>query len=552
MKKRGNLKIMARLIGLVKPLLGFMILAVTMGIIGHLCAAFITIFGGFALLDILGAGSPVSLKTIFVCVIIFALLRGILRYGEQSCNHFIAFKLLAIIRDHVFKALRRLCPAKLECRGKGDMISVITSDIELLEVFYAHTISPICIAVIFSVIMCVFIGSYSLILGVIAAAGYVAVGAFVPIIISKKSGSAGAEFRRESGELSSFVLDNLRGLKETIQYNNGEKRLLELNRKTDELSEKQAKISRSAGLDAAITNTVILIFDLLMLAAGALLCANGIVEFDGVLIPTIAMMSSFGPAVALANLGVSLQNTFAAGGRVLDIIDEKPVTKDIVNGRDVEFAGAECENVTFSYGDEIILDKLNVEIPKGKIIGVSGKSGSGKSTLLKLLMRFWNVNDGEIKISGVNVNEINTDNLRNNEGFVTQDTHLFHDTIENNIRIAKLSATRDEIIAACKKASVHDFIMNLPDGYETQVGELGETLSGGERQRIGLARAFLHTAPLILLDEPTSNLDSLNEAVILKSLADNGGDNTVVLVSHRKSTMKICDKIYSAENGRIS
>lgn len=552
MKKRGNLKIMARLIGLVKPLLGFMILAVTMGIIGHLCAAFITIFGGFALLDILGAGSPVSLKTIFVCVIIFAPLRGILRYGEQSCNHFIAFKLLAIIRDRVFKALRRLCPAKLECRGKGDMISVITSDIELLEVFYAHTISPICIAVIFSVIMCVFIGSYNLILGVIAALGYVAVGAFVPIIISKKSGSAGADFRRESGELSSFVLDNLRGLKETIQYNNGEKRLAELNRKTDELSEKQAKISRSAGLDAAITNTVILIFDLLMLAAGALLCANGIVEFDGVLIPTIAMMSSFGPAVALANLGVSLQNTFAAGGRVLDIIDEKPVTEDIVNGREVEFAGAECKNVTFSYGDEIILNKLNVEIPKGKIIGVSGKSGSGKSTLLKLLMRFWNVNDGEIKISGVNVNEINTDNLRNNEGFVTQDTHLFHDTIENNIRIAKLSATRDEIISACKKASVHDFIMSLPDGYETQVGELGETLSGGERQRIGLARAFLHNAPLILLDEPTSNLDSLNEAVILKSLADNGGDNTVVLVSHRKSTMKICDKIYSAENGRIS
>ena len=195
---------------------------------------------------------------------------------------------------------------------------------------------------------------------------------------------------------------------------------------------------------------------------------------------------------------------------------------------------------------------MNVEIPKGKVIGISGKSGSGKSTLLKLLMRFWNVNSGEIKISGVNVNEVNTENLRNNEGFVTQDTHLFHDTIENNIRIAKLDASSEDIIAACKKASVHDFIMSLPNGYETQVGELGETLSGGERQRIGLARAFLHNAPFILLDEPTSNLDSLNEAVILKSLADNGGENTVVLVSHRKSTMKICDKIYSAENGRMS
>jgi len=552
MKKRGNLNIMARLIGLVKPLLRFMILAVTMGIIGHLCAAFITIFGGFAILDILKIQSPVALNAVFVCVIIFALARGFLRYGEQSCNHYIAFKLLALIRHHVFKALRRLCPAKLECRGKGDMISVITSDIELLEVFYAHTISPICIAVIFSVIMCVFIGAYNVILGIIAAVAYIAVGAAVPVVISKKSGSAGAEFRIQSGELSSFVLDNLRGLKETIQYSNGEKRLGELNRRTDELSGKQQKISRSAGIDAAVTNTVILIFDLIMLAVSALLCSRGVVGFEGVLIPTIAMMSSFGPTVALANLGVSLQNTFAAGNRVLDILDEQPVTEDIVNGKNVAFSSAECENVTFSYGEETILNNFSIDIPKGEIIGISGKSGSGKSTLLKLLMRFWNVNNGEIKISDVNVNEINTENLRDNEGFVTQDTHLFHDTIENNIRIAKLSATREEIIEACKKASVHDFIMSLPDGYETQVGELGETLSGGERQRIGLARAFLHNAPLILLDEPTSNLDSLNEAAILKSLSEKSGDTTVILVSHRKSTMKICDTVYSVENGRMS
>ncbi len=544
---------MARLVGLVKPLLGFMVLAVTMGIIGHLCASFITIFGGFALIDILGFEEKIPLEIIFVCVAIFALARGLLRYGEQSCNHYIAFKLLAIIRDHVFKALRRLCPAKLECREKGDMISVITSDIELLEVFYAHTISPICIAVIFSVIMCVFIGSYNFILGIIAMLGYIAVGAVVPVIISKNSGSAGADFRRESGELSGFVLDNLRGIRETIQYNNGEKRLSELNLKTDKLLEKQQKISRSTGMDAAVTNTVILIFDLLMLFASAMLYSYGAVGFEGVLISTVAMMSSFGPTVALANLGVSLQNTLASGNRVLDILDEQPVTKDITNGKDIRFSGAECENITFSYGKELILDNLSVDIPKGNIVGISGKSGSGKSTLLKLLMRFWNTDGGEIKISGENIGGINTVSLRENEGFVTQETHLFHDTIENNIRIANLSATRGEIAEACKKASLYDFIMSLPNGFDTQVGELGETLSGGERQRIGLAKAFLHSAPLILLDEPTSNLDSLNEAVILKALSDcNNDGKTVVLVSHRKSTMKICGKVYSVENGRMS
>ena len=555
MKKRSDLEIMARLIGLIKPLLGFMILAVAMGVIGHLCASFITIFGGYALLDIIGMNSPVSLSAVFVFVLVFALARGVLRYGEQSCNHYIAFKLLALIRDHVFKALRRLCPAKLECRGKGDMISVITSDIELLEVFYAHTVSPICIAVIFGVIMCLFIGSYSVVSGIIAALAYIAVGALVPLVISKKSGNAGAEFRRESGELSSFVLDNLRGLKETVQYNDSENRLSELDRRTGELSEKQHIISRSAGNDAAVTNTVILIFDLLMLGVGAFLYSKGLMDFDGVLITTVAMMSSFGPSVALANLGVSLQNTFAAGNRVLDILDEQPVTEDVTSGENIEFSGAECENISFSYASEPILDNLSLKIPKGKIVGISGKSGSGKSTLLKLFMRFWSTDEGAIKISDVDVNKINTESLRENEGFVTQDTHLFHDTVENNIRIAKLSASREEIIEACKKASVHDFIMSLPNGYESQVGELGETLSGGERQRIGLARAFLHGAPLILLDEPTSNLDSLNEAVILKSLfecTENKTDKTVVLVSHRKSTMKICDTVYSVENGRMS
>ncbi|MGN1403690.1 MAG: thiol reductant ABC exporter subunit CydC, partial [Ruminococcus sp.] len=543
MKKRSNFGVMLRLVGLVKPLIGFMILAVLMGCVGFLCAEFITIFGGYAILNVLGLDTTFSLTAIFVSVVIFAVARGLLRYGEQSCNHYIAFKLLALIRDKVFQALRRLCPAKLEGRDKGDLISVITSDIELLEVFYAHTISPICIAVILSVLMSLFIGSFSPVLGVIAAFAYIAVGAIVPVVISKISGTSGAEFRKQSGELSSFVLDSLRGLNESIQYGSGENRLHELNERTDALSEKQKTMSRNTGWNAAITNTVILVFDLLMLAVSVILYKNGTVGFDGILIPLIAMMSSFGPVAALANLGSTLQNTFAAGNRVLDILDEMPVTEEITNGKDISFQGATVENLSFSYGGEKILDDLSLTIEPGKVTGISGKSGSGKSTLLKLLMRFWDTDSGTVRISGVPVGEINTRSLRNMESFVTQETQLFHDTIANNIRIAKLDAAQEEIEVACRKASVHDFIMSLPHGYDTQVGELGETLSGGERQRIGLARAFLHNAPFLLLDEPTSNLDSLNEAVILKSLAEQSEDKTIVLVSHRESTMRICDKV---------
>lgn len=552
MKKRSNLSIMLRLITLVKPLAGYMMAAVAMGVAGFLCAQFITILGGYAMLDVLKLHTGISISAIFVLVLVLAVLRAVLKYGEQSCNHFIAFKLLAIIRDHVFKALRKLCPAKLEGRDKGDLISVITSDIELLEVFYAHTISPVCIAFIMSVIMSIFIGSYSVVLGVIAALAYIAVGAFVPVMISKKSGTLGEDFRRQSGQLSGYVLESLRGLDEEIQYSYGEKRLDDLKLRTDSLSLKQEKMSVNVGFNTAITNSVILIFDIIMLVTSVSLYRNGTVGLEGVIIPLVALMSSFGPVVALANLGTTLQNTLASGGRVLDILDESPVTEEITDGRDITFSGAKAENVTFSYGEEKILDGLSLDIEKGKITGIIGRSGSGKSTFLKLFMRFWKTQGGRIAISDEDIDSINTASLRNAESFVTQETELFHDSIENNIRIAKLDATHDEVISACKKASIHDFIMTLPEGYDTNVGELGSTLSGGERQRIGLARAFLHDAPFMLLDEPTSNLDSLNEAVILKALRDDGAGRTVALVSHRKSTMCICNKVYSVENGRLS
>ena len=416
----------------------------------------------------------------------------------------------------------------------------------------SEKIVTICIAAVMTVIMTVFIAAQNVTLGLIALAAYICVGVVVPVVIFRLSGSTADEYRAGSGQLSAFVLENLRGLDETIQFGAGESRINDLKLRADSLAVKQEKMSKNMGLNAAITNSVILIFDLVMLFSGIAIYNADTISFSQLVISVIAMMSSFGPVVALANLGSVLQNTLASGNRVLDILDEQPVTDEITDGRDISFSGAVAQNVTFAYGNETILDDFTLGIEQGKITGIVGKSGSGKSTFLKLLMRFWETHSGEIKISDTNIDQINTKSLRSNESFVTQDTQLFHETIEYNVKIAKLNASHDEVVIACKKASIHDFIMTLPDGYETQVGELGDTLSGGERQRIGLARAFLHDAPLRLLDEPTSNRDTLDDAVIVKSLMDKDEDKTVVLVSHRPSTMRICDVAYSVENGRMS
>ena len=551
MKKRSNFAVMKNLIHLVKPLTDYMILAILMGLLGHLCASFITIFGAFGILQVLGMWKG-SLGFLFIGVAVFAVLRGILRYAEQSCNHFIAFKLLALIRDEVFQSLRKLTPAKLEGKDKGNLITVITSDIELLEVFYAHTISPTAIAVLYTILLCLFIGQFHVILGILALLAYLAVGVLIPLAVSKAGGDDGMRFRTKSGELGSFVLDSLRGLSETLQYGQGQERMRQMNHRTDELSKEEERMKRTTGRNMAITGMTILISDLLMLFVSSMLYQRGTLGFDGVLISTVALMSSFGPVTALANLGSTLQNTFAAGNRVLDILEEEPMVKEINGQKEIAFHGAKAEHVTFSYGQETILKDVSTDIRENSGVGIIGKSGSGKSTLLKLLMRFWDVQEGSVSISGTGVNQINTSNLRDMESFVTQETCLFHDSVAANLRIAKLDATQEELEAACKKASIHEFIKKLPQGYETQVGELGDTLSGGERQRLGLARAFLHDAPFMLLDEPTSNLDSLNEAVILKSLEEERNGKTVVLVSHRESTMQIADVVYSVERGRMS
>ena len=594
-KRRSAISIMGSLIGLVKPLIHIMLAAIVLGTLGYLCAIFLTILAGQVIVHglltgVAGMNVPVDnmwlvftpVKTILIVMVVIAVLRGLLHYVEQYCNHFIAFKLLAIIRHKVFAALRKLCPAKLEGRDKGNLISIITTDIELLEVFYAHTISPIAIATLTSAIMVIFIGRYHILAGLLALAAYLMVGVVIPLWNGKRGSQKGMEFRTEFGELNSFVLDSLRGLDETIQYGQGQNRKEQMTERSKKLSGMQKDLSHMEGAQRSFTNMVILLASFGMLALTIWLYARGSMGFEGILTCTIAMMGSFGPVVALSSLSNNLNQTLASGERVLSLLEETPLVEEIPEtGKSIvsvtdrsagsaenddateqnftsetdknsEFAGASAEHVTFAYESETILDDYSLKLEAGKITGIHGASGSGKSTLLKLLMRFWDVNAGIVSVDGADVREIPTKYLRDMESYVTQETHLFHDSIANNIAIAKPGVIREEIMEAAKKASIHDFIMTLPKGYDTEVGELGDTLSGGEKQRIGIARAFLHDAPLLLMDEPTSNLDSLNEGIILKSLKESGKKQTVVLVSHRTSTMNVADTVYEMENGRIS
>lgn len=570
--RRSALRIMGSLIGLVKPLLPVMSAAVILGTVGYLCAIFLTILAGQAVLSGITAGKTdmqavirngwltgTPVNVILTIMAVLAVLRGILHYAEQYCNHFIAFKLLAIIRHKVFAVLRKLCPAKLEGKDKGNLISIITTDIELLEVFYAHTISPIAIAVLTCGIMVCFIGSYHVYAGIFALAAYLIVGAAIPLWNGRHGSRYGMEFRTTFGELNSFVLDSLRGLDETIQYGQGETRKEQMSERSGNLASMQKELSRLEGKQRAVTNLVILLASFGMLALTAVLYERQAIGFDGLLTCTIAMMGSFGPVVALSALSNNLNQTLASGERVLALLEETPLVNEIETrqaplGSQIlhEFQGAGVHHVTFAYEAETILSDTSLRLEPGKITGIHGASGSGKSTLLKLLMRFWDVASGSVEVDGEDVRNIPTAHLRDMESYVTQETHLFHDSIANNIAIAKADATREEIMEAAKKASIHSFILTLPDGYDTSVGELGDTLSGGEKQRIGIARAMLHDSDLILLDEPTSNLDSLNEGIILKSLRESAQKKTVVLVSHRVSTMNVADVVYEMEQGRVS
>lgn len=563
--RRKGIRIMGKLIGLVKPLLPVMILAIVLGTVGYLCAIFLTILAGYGLLHLVFAGMGMEFLpeqtgfflsmgpgVLCAALVILAALRGIFHCGEQYCNHFIAFKLLALIRCRVFAALRKLCPAKLEGRDKGNLISMITTDVELLEVFYAHTISPIAIAAACSLVMALFIGHFSWIAGLLALAAYATVGIVIPLCCGRRGADRGMRYRTRFGELNSFVLDSLRGLDETIQYQRGEERRKEMEKRSENLSSMQKDLNGLETFQRSATSLAILLFSFGMLFLMVFLRGKGAADGTGMVIATVAMMGSFGPVSALASLSNNLNQTLASGERVLSLLEEEPQTEETEGQPQTVFRGASAERVNFAYGGEEILKDYCLEISRGKILGIHGPSGCGKSTLLKLLMRFWDVQGGAVKISGRDIRRVNTGDLRDMEAFMTQETHLFHNSIADNIALAKPGASREEIVEAAKKASLHNFIETLPKGYDTEVGELGDTLSGGERQRIGLARAFLHGAPFVLLDEPTSNLDALNEGIILKSLKETKEDQTVVLVSHRKSTLNLADTVVEMEGTRNS
>lgn len=561
-ENKSAFRVMSGLIGLVKPMLGMMTMAVIMGCIGNLMATFITVFGGIALVKTGAAitqNQSASLGSVFTVIIILALLRGVMRYAEQACNHYIAFKLLARIRHKVFAALRRLAPARLDGKEKGNLISIITSDIELLEVFYAHTISPILIAFITSLVMCIYIGFSHWSLGLTALVFYVLVGGLIPVANSRKGQKKGQEYRKQYGALSTMVLDHLYGLEEIIQYGCQHERLVKMEQKTADMEEKNHALKKDERGQRIVTDSVILAAGITVTVLSGILASRHLITPAQAVTAVIAVMSSFGPTAALSALSNNLNQTLASGNRVLNLLEETPVVEDITGQKEfipsgAENSGIDCQNVTFTYrgqgfGGETdtreVLKEFSTSFKQNKIYGILGRSGCGKSTLLKLMMRFYEPEEGDILHCKIPVGQINTASLRDHISYVTQETFLFDDTVENNIRVADLSATREQVIEAAKKASIHDFILSLPKGYDTRLGALGNRVSGGERQRIGVARAFLQNGRVLLLDEPTSNIDSLNESIILKSIEAEKKEKTVIIVSHRKSTMAIADEVFN-------
>ena len=551
--RRSGASIMASLILLLGSLAYIMVLAVINGSLGFICAMGVPLCGAVGIAKAMGEPIALSYNAIIALAVGCGVLRGLLRYLEQYGNHYIAFRLLAVLRDKIFAALRTLCPAKLEGKQKGSIIAIITSDIETLEVFYAHTISPICIAVVVSFVVFLFVGTLSSwYLAMIALAGYLAVGIVVPMISSGKLKASGVRYRTEFASFNAYFMDSIKGIKDIVLNNAGEQRKVEVNHRSDVLLEETKKMKHDITRAAAVTELTVSLFILAALATGILLVFNEMLSVGRMIIGVVAVFGSFGPVIAISALPGNLTQTFASGDRVLDLLAEKPAVTPIEDGKTFDYQNLEVTDLSFSYdGQTQILKDICMSAKKGEIIGIVGESGCGKSTFLKLLLRFWQKNSGEIAYNGTDIEEIDSESLLKNVTMVSQVTYLFDETIADNLRIAKPDAAQEEMEAACKMASVHDFIMTLPEGYNTRVGALGDNLSAGEKQRLGLARAFLRGSDLILLDEPTSNVDSINEGIILKALRQQKNKKSIILVSHRESTMAVADRIYRVENGRM-
>lgn len=552
--RQSGFKLMTRLIKVLKPLTPIMMITISFGVLGFLAAIAITSFGMMAAAIALNIDMGVTFKTCIAVIIACGILRGVLRYIEQYSGHYIAFTILAILRDKVFRALRKLSPAKLESKEKGNLISVITSDIELLEVFYAHTIAPIAIAIITSIIMSIILYMINPIFGIVSAVYYIVVGYLIPVISSKFGNVAGMEYRQEFAKTNSHLLESLKGIKEILLFDEGQNRLDEINRNSDILESKMSGIKRHEGIIKAFTDVTIMAAILTFLFISINLYQNNTINIGQALVAIVILSSSFGPTVALSNLSNNLVQTLACAHRLFNILDEVPAVEEVSGDMELQGTEIKVENVNFAYKDrdENLLKDINLEIKPGDKIGILGESGCGKSTLLKLLMRFWDVNEGSISLDNKNIKTMPTKALRRSQSLVTQETFLFNDTIENNIKIGKKDATREEVIEACKKASIHEFIETLPKGYETNAGELGSNFSSGEKQRLGIARAFLHNADILILDEPTSNLDTLNEAEILKTINNQCREKTIIMVSHRKSSVSICDKKVYVKNNTLN
>ena len=552
MRKNGFV-VMGHLLKLVTPLAHIMAFTITMGTLGFLAAIFIMVLGAMGLVNLLNFDTHLSFSGILTALIVLAVARGVLRYLEQMSGHYIAFKLLALLRDKVFSSLRRLAFVKLQDKQAGQLVSLVTNDIELLEVFYAHTIAPIMIAFFTSAILLLVFGHLSGWFVIVALAAYLTVGVILPIITTKLAREDGRRYRELVGEMNDFFLDSVRGMKEIQLFGYAKQRLDEIQQRSQKIDTAFERIKDQEGKVRVYTEVAVSAFNIIMLFTGLILFSLDKIDFSAFLIGVILLMSSYGPVIALSNLSSNLLQTLASGERVLSLLAEEPELKDVESAVDLkEVSRIDVENVNFAYGEEQILSDVSLSVKKGEILGIHGRSGSGKSTLLKLLMRFYDPKSGSIKINGETLPNINTRSLRDNMAYITQQTYIFNETIEENIRLARRDATLEEIMEAAKKASIHDFILSLPEGYQTKMTELGGNLSDGEKQRISIARAFLHNAPIILLDEPTSNLDSLNEAMILKSLLNVKAEKLIILVSHRQSTMAICDQVIGIENGRMS